>query len=153
MFMVTKLDINSSILMSYIEQSHASVEQIQEKVKSIELIISGEKQPTFNQLVQISKIINIPTGLLLLNKKIDSSNQRLDYRTLDSKKIDQENISPELRDTIDEMEIKQEFLKNELDYELDFVGKYNVGENYLALSNAIREKLDISEDHFLNKVF
>lgn len=151
--MVTRLNIDNTVLTFYIEQSHAPIEQIKERVHNIELFISGEKQPTFNQLVKISKIINIPTGLLLLNKKINTQDSRLEYRTINSKSIDQNGISPELRDTINEMEIKQDFLKNELDSKLDYIGKYSIKDDHLYLAEIVRKKIGLGSNHFSDKKF
>lgn len=151
--MVTRLDIDESVLSFYIKQSHTPLEQIKKKVKNVDLFISGKKQPTFNQLIEISKLIHVPTGLLLLSKKINTENTRLDFRTINSKIINSDGISSELRDTIDEMQIKQDFLKNELDIELDFIGKYSINDDYLLLSNIIRKKLGIGIDHHLDKMF
>ena len=73
--------------------------------------------PTFNQLAKISKLINIPTGLLVLQQQVTIDTQRLSFRTPNSAAIDK--MSAELRDTIIDMQEKQSFLQNQIDDMID----------------------------------
>lgn len=144
--MVTRLDINVEVLLHYVKQSEAPVKKLQDKVSSFDKVMSGEKKPTFNQLSEIAKIINVPTGLLMLPKAIDVENNRLAFRTLNSRNL--EGMSAELKDTILEMEVKQDFLKSEISDELGFIGEFTINDDYLEVANSIREYLNISTDYY-----
>ncbi|MAK30994.1 ImmA/IrrE family metallo-endopeptidase [Acinetobacter sp.] len=133
--------IDTNTLNYYVHNAQISLSVLRTKINNLDQFLSGEKQPTFNQLSEIAKKINVPTGLLLLNKTIDIDIKRLDFRTLESDSIDE--ASEELRDTIAEMEVKQEFLKNEITENLDFVGQFSIDSNFLEVAKKIRNKLEI----------
>ena len=139
--MATKLSIDPKVLNYYVENAQVPLYALQEKIKDIDKFLTGEKQPTFNQLSDIEKKLNIPTGLLLLPKPIDIDNKRLEFRTLGSLKI--EKISDELRDTITDMEKKQNFLREEVEGELNFIGSISLNENVEKVVEIIRRALNI----------
>lgn len=68
--MVKRVSINTKVLNAYINESSVPLSAIQKKVEKIENIMRGEVQPTFNQLVTITKTIHVPAVLLVLNEKI-----------------------------------------------------------------------------------
>ncbi|RKM51389.1 ImmA/IrrE family metallo-endopeptidase [Moraxella catarrhalis] len=136
------LTINTSTLNSYVLGSQVPLSELRAKIKHLDKFMSGEKQPTFNQLSEIAKKINVPTGLLLLDRKIDTKSVKLEFRTLNSNGI-LSSMSEELKDTIREMQEKQEFLRNEIDDELDFIGKFSIDDDIFSTADAIREKLAI----------
>lgn len=144
--MGTTLNVKTEVLQYYIDKSQIPVDFLQEKVKYFEQMVNGEKQPTFNQLSSLAKVLNVPTGLLALNEIIDVSQDRLAFRTLNSKNL--EGMSDELKDTITEMEEKQAFLKGELSEELSFIGKYSIVDSPLELANEIRQVLGIPVDYY-----
>ena len=53
--MVKRLQINSDVLLSYIESSGIAFATLQEKVKDIDQFVGGEKMPTFTQKKKIAK--------------------------------------------------------------------------------------------------
>jgi len=136
------LTINTSTLNSYVLGSQVPLSELRAKIKHLDKFMSGKKQPTFNQLSEIAKKINVPTGLLLLDRKIDTKSVKLEFRTLNSNGI-LSSMSEELKDTIREMQEKQEFLRNEIDDELDFIGKFSIDDDIFSTADAIREKLAI----------
>ena len=139
--MVTRLDINPRTLAYYIDNSGVSKDYLEMKVQNIDAFLDGSKNPTFNQLSEIAKLIDVPTGLLLLSDPVDTDKNTLKFRTINSNRI--EKISNELRDTIIEMQTKQDFLRSEIDYELDFIGKYSIKNDYQQVVDDIRNYLDI----------
>ena len=143
--MVERLDINPNILSYYIEQSTVPMDYLQTKFKDIDAILDGSKKPTFNQLSKISQLINVPTGLLLLSDTVNANKSILKFRTINSDCI--EKASSELKDTIVEMKTKQDFLKNEIDYKLKFVGEFSITDDYLRVVNVIRKYLNISTSY------
>ncbi len=133
--------IKKEVLSSYIDRSNVSVDFIESKMKDIRLFLDGQKSPTFNQIREIAKIINVPTGLLVLPDAIDTNSRRLEFRTVGSSEV--YDMSQELMDTIREMEFKQEFLREEIDNELDFVGRFNISTNHKYLARTIRDMLGV----------
>lgn len=143
--MSTKLNVNQKVLLYYIEKSKVPRELLQLKVKNVDAYLDGSKKPTFNQVTEIAKAINIPTGLLLLNKTIDTDENILSFRTLNSRNL--EGMSSELRDTIREMQVKQDFLRGEIEGNLNYVGKFSISDNYLEVVREIRTYLQIPIDY------
>ena len=117
------MNISSETLDFYIKNSRKSLDELQKDIKDIKLFMSGNKQPTFGQVSDIARKLNIPTGLLMLDRPVEIKNTKLDFRTLDSIRIN--TISEELRDTIVEMETKQDFLREEIDFTLDFIKSFS----------------------------
>jgi Zn-dependent peptidase ImmA (M78 family) len=135
--------IDTNTLNYYVQNAQISLDILKSKINHLDQFLSGEKQPTFNQLSDIAKKINIPTGLLLINKTVDTENKRLEFRTISSDEF--HGMSEELRDTILAMEIKQDFLHNEITEKLNFIGKYSISDDISIVANAIRKKLEIPE--------
>lgn len=142
--------LNSEVLKSYFEQSELSLAYMEEKVSPNFLkFLTGEKQPSYQQLVKIAKQFDIPVGLLLLNKPVAEPTAKLKFRTINSEYLAKQ--SPELRDTILEMQDKQDFLKEEIDTSLDFVGKFSTKSNYFEVANYIKQKLGLGNFPYLKK--
>lgn len=143
--MISKLRINGDILLSYIEGSSLSLDDMKEKIKDVDQFISGEKMPTFNQLVKIASLIHVPAGLLTLQKQMNLNVQRLAFRTIDSGRV--QKISPELRDTITEMQDKQAFLHDQVDDSLGFIGSLKIDNDHMAASESVRSLLHLPLFH------
>lgn len=144
--MVKRLQINSDVLLSYIEKSGIEFDKLKEKVRDVDLFVGGEKMPTYNQLEKIASIINIPTGLLVLNSQVNVSTQRLSFRTPNSATISQ--MSSELRDTIIEMQEKQSFLQEQIEETIDLRNQ-NITQatGHMEIAESIRTKLQLPVDH------
>lgn len=135
--MSTELAVNNKVLSRYIHNSNTPFDAIAKRIKSINLILDGKKNPTFNQLSTISKMINVPVGLLILDDYIEPYEEKLDFRTINSSDI--EEMSSELKDTIKEMRVKQDFLKDEVENHLDFINKFSINDNYQHVAEEIRK--------------
>lgn len=122
------------------------LESIRSKEKNLDLFLSGEKSPTFNQLSNIASRINVPTGLLLLNDTINDEIDDLDFRTINSD--DLEEFSSELKDTIKEMKLKQDFLREEVEGEVNFVGRYSIKNDFNEVAQSIRDYLKLPVDYY-----
>lgn len=146
--MSTELAVNNKVLSRYIHNSNTPIDAIAKRIKSINLILDGKKNPTFNQLSTISKIINVPVGLLILDDYIEPYEEKLDFRTINSSDI--EEMSSELKDTIKEMRVKQDFLKDEVENHLDFINKFSINDNYQHVAEEIRKYLNININYFEN---
>lgn len=138
------MNINAQTLDYYVGKARISLDELRKSVPDIDLFLSGEKQPTFTQLSEIAKKINIPTGLLLLDNPVEVESSRLQFRTLNSSRL--EGISEELRDTIIEMESKQAFLREEIEYTLDFIGSCSIHDDILSVASKIRQELQLDKN-------
>jgi len=141
--MVATLTIQPETLKYYIYSSEVPFEYLQDKCKKLDKFLSGEKQSTFNQLSEIARKINVPTGLLLLSQQVETQSKRLEFRTVQSSAV--QKMSPELRDTIFEMEDKQDFLREEVETPLSFIGQFDIHSDYLEVARKVRQDLAISE--------
>ncbi|MDS3288403.1 peptidase [Streptococcus pneumoniae] len=121
--MTQRIKINTKVLLSYIHNSNTPIELIRKKLPNIDKFLSGDLEPTFNQLSVLSKLINVPTGLLVLKEKIIPISLDVDFRTLNSQRISE--MSSELKATILEMQEKQEFLRDAVEDECYFVGMFD----------------------------
>lgn len=84
----------------------------------------GRKAPTYNQIEKMSKVTGIPLGYFFLEKPPVEESSFVEYRTVDSKELS--NPSRNLMDTLHDMELIQEWIRNELQAtesdDLSFVG-------------------------------
>ena len=108
--------------------------------------LSGEKEPTFNQVEDMSKKTNIPFGYFFLDKPPVEECKVVEYRTVDS--ISLQEPSRNLIDVLDMMSEAQEWMVDYLKdngYEpLEFVGR---GKRILSASEIahdIRKELGLN---------
>lgn len=135
--MVQRIDINQNVLNAYLKASHVPLSAIKMKVEKIEHIMSGDIQPTFNQLVKIAKTIHVPVGVLMLDTYLTKPKENLEFRVLNSRTLNEK--SDELNETIEEMKLKQRFLREEIEYELPFIRQFTMEEDILEIAEAIRK--------------
>lgn len=141
--------MNTETLNAYFEMSGFTIDYMKEKSsKNFDKFLSGEKSPTFKQLIKIAKLLSIPVGLLMLDKPIEKPKNNLKFRTINSEYI--VNPSKELQDTIAEMNSKQDFLHEEVESELEYIGKFSIFDDYMQVANYIRDLLEIKKDYYLS---
>lgn len=141
--------MNYQILNTYFQNSDVSLEEMEKKVSTnFNQFLSGEKQPSYNQLVKIAKQLDIPVGLLLINKTVAKPIPELKFRTINSDHL--ANPSNYLLDTINEIKDKQSFLRGQIEDELDFIGNMSIKENYLTVANSIRSKLLLEKTYYMS---
>ena len=109
--------------------------------------VSGDKQPTFNQLEDFSKSTRIPLGYFFLETPPEESYPVLEYRTINSIALD--NPSRDLLDTISQMERIQEWMREYL-IDLDaqpvkYIGSLNQNETAINIAHELRSILSLSE--------
>lgn len=77
--------MNNQVLRSYFEESDLTVDQMSKKVSSnFPKFLTGERTPSYNQLLKIAKQLDIPLGLLLLDNTVNVSIPDLKFRTINS---------------------------------------------------------------------
>ncbi|MCC8376728.1 hypothetical protein CKY10_01355 [Photorhabdus sp. HUG-39] len=141
--------INNSMLTWARNRASLSVYYIAEKFnKPVEIITGWEdgKEPiTFSQAQRYADLTHIPFGYLYLNKPPYEQLPIPDRRTLGS--IDKP-ISLELRDTINDVLIKQEWYREYAkagDFsEVDIVGALTIHHSVADVVNFIKNRIDIS---------
>lgn len=139
--------MENKVLQKYFKESGLSLEYMKEKVSpNFAEFLSGKKEPTFNQKMKIAKQFDIPVGLLLIDKPVERKISELKFRTINSESITVRSL--ELTDTISEMEEKQDFLKNQIDYSLDFINKFSINDDFMEVANYARNILNIKKDYY-----
>jgi len=139
--MAKVLNVNPNVLQFYVDHAEIPFELLKSKCPHIDTFLSGEKQPTFKQLSEVAKKINVPTGLLLLQTPINVENKRLEFRTIGS--IEMGKMSENLRDTITDMEKKQDFLREMVESELSFIGSISIRDDIEDTANQLRKLMGI----------
>ena len=139
--------MNTAVLNYYFEKSGLSKEFIEHKVsKRFGQFLTGERTPSFNQLSEMAKHFRIPLGVLLSDEVIPEKKIEIPFRTVNSEFIGEP--SRELRDTIEEMNSKQAFLKEERLPELDFIGSFSMDDDAMVVAQAVREILGLRKNYF-----
>lgn len=84
-----KMIINTNVIKYYIVDSNVSLEILEKdsNLKHIRNWLNASEQPTFNQLNQLSKKIEVPLGYLLVNSVQENNSPLLEYRTISNNSI------------------------------------------------------------------
>lgn len=110
----------------------------------------GEKTPTYNKVLEISRATGIPLGYFFLNKPPQEDVSLVNYRTV--KSIDLKHPSRALKTTLLDMELVQDWLSNQLvkdGYDKnDYVKSLNENTDIVTLSQIVRKKLGIGIEWF-----
>ncbi len=110
--------------------------------------LSGERQPTLRELELFARKTMTPIGYLFLEKPPDERLTIPDFRTMGDTPIDR--LSPNLIDTIQDMQRRQawmrEYLINDGQLPLEFVGSAEHAQNTESLAAKIRETLGLNAD-------
>jgi Zn-dependent peptidase ImmA (M78 family) len=110
--------------------------------------ISGQKKPTYNQLETFARRAMVPFGYLFLEQPPNEELPVPDYRTRTNAGVRQP--TPNLIETIFEMQRRQdwmrEYLLDEGQEELSFVGSAQIGDKIGPLTQRMRETLGLDED-------
>lgn len=107
-------------------------------------------KPTLNQVSKMSKDLNVPFGYFFLSVPYKNSVDSLAFRTFGSKA--RKEMSPNLRDTVNNMEVIQEWLRNEITDEefatSPIAGILNEYDSILSASQKLRTLLNIDIDWY-----
>jgi len=121
---------------------------INQKFPNLHDWISGDKFPTVRQLADFSKASSVPFGYFFLEKIPDLNTGVPLFRTQDPQPT--EEYSNELRDTINIIQNRQQWLKDYLISDgfspLPFVGSFDEKSNPVEVSLAIRKYLDLKDN-------
>lgn len=111
---------------------------------------SGTKIPTFNQIEKTSKATGIPLGYFFLKTPPKEDLSLVEYRTVDSVALD--NPSRNLIDTMHDMEMVQDWMRNHLIREgaekIAFIGAQKNTRDIQPFATFMREILKLPKDWY-----
>lgn len=110
---------------------------------------SGTK-PTLNQVDKMSRALNVPFGYFFLSYPYNDKKDAFAFRTFGNK--EHREISPNLQETINNMEVIQEWLKEELEREelnaSPISDILNENDDVMSASQKIRSLLGIEKEWY-----
>lgn len=132
-------------------QNQVNIDNIKQSLKVNFLKwLSGEKEPTFRQLEDLSKVTHIPLGYFFLDTPPIEDKTLIEFRTIDS--VELLNPSRDLLDTITEMENLQTWMANHLEQDgfekLMYVGAMKKNDTVEEVASDIRDKLSLTINWF-----
>lgn len=152
--MVTRVKVEQKVLNWAIMQSGKDDIDINKKFPKYEEWLTGETEPTLNQLLDFSTFTKIPFGYLVLKQIPIETLPLLEFRTIDTEEV--YDPSRELIDTIKDMENKQEWMREYLEIEgysrNNLVGsiKFTREFNATEVSAQIKRKIGLNDNWFEN---
>lgn len=107
--------------------------------------------PTYNKVLNISRATGIPLGYFFLKNPPKENTSFVNYRTV--KSIELKNPSSALKTTMLDMELIQEWLRNQLisDGETKnfYINSLMPNDSIETIASAIRKELDINKDWYI----
>lgn len=148
-----KIKINANVLKWAISNSNTDELLLRALFPKIDEWLTGNVEPTFNQLENLSRKLHIPFGYLLLNSPPKEKVELLEFRTIESEKI--KKPSRELIDTIYDMEMKMDWMREELirlgNEPMPFVSSISKSaQDIKNIASIIRKDIELEDDWFLN---
>jgi Predicted Zn peptidase len=143
------VSIEPEILTWLVQQANVK-KMSEDTLKKIKNWQCGDKQPTFNQILDISNETKLPLGYFFLKTPPVEDYSFMEYRTINSRSFD--NPSRDLIDTIDEMEYVQDWMRDYLiqsnSMPLDFVGAASHIVSSVDIANRIRDYLNLDVEWY-----
>jgi Zn-dependent peptidase ImmA (M78 family) len=145
---VTKVAVNITVLNWALTRSGKSVSDLEAKFPKLTQWLTGEKQPTLRQLEDVAKQTATPFGYLFLQKPPIESLPLPYFRTFE--KMAASHVSPELLDTIYEMQKRQVWMREYLIQQghnvLPFIQSTKVDEPTQSVVQCMREVLRVDQN-------
>lgn len=145
--MATRVDINSDLLTWAITRAGFELDAFLMQFPKVEQWIAQEKKPTVKQLQDFSNKVHIPFGYLLLEEPPEEVVPIPYFRT---GKGEVKEVSLNVYDTIIQLQRRQDWLADFLEENeqepLPFVGKFDARTYYRAIVADMREVLSLPED-------
>jgi len=146
------VNVNPEILQWAVDRSD-KIHVVYQKFPNWLKWIEGESQPTLKQLENLAKMTSTPLGYFFLNKPPVEQLPIPYFRTINSKN---QSIapSPELLDTVQMMERRQEWMHEYLlnqsyDY-LQFVGSKRINDDPIQIAKEIKDTLGLKDGWAVN---
>lgn len=140
-------NINKELIEWAIIRNGNSLEEFYAQNPIVESWINGEKFPTVKQLENFTHKVHVPFGYMFLPQPPNETIPLPFFRT---GKNSTNNVSLNVFHTVQIIQDRQNWLTEyleELNFpELDFVGKFNIKDNYMNVVNDIRNVLKLELD-------
>ncbi len=131
------------------ESSKMSIEEVAQKIKvkeeKIEFWETGQNYPTIKQLEKISKLYRRPISVFFLPEPPDDFQTLRDFRKNTNKKDYSTALTFILRDIQSKQVWLSDFLKENGEEELQFIGRYNIKSDIETIANDIKKTLNIDK--------
>lgn len=145
---VTKVEVNVNVLNWALTRSGKSISDLEAKFPKLIEWLTGEEQPTLRQLEDFAKQTTTPFGYLFLEKPPIEKLPLPYFRTFE--KALPSHVSPELLDTIYEMQKRQVWMREYLIQQghnaLPFVQSTKVDESAQSVAQCMRELLHVDQN-------
>jgi Zn-dependent peptidase ImmA (M78 family) len=145
---VTKVAVNINVLNWALTRSGKSIPDLQEKFPKLIQWLTAEEQPTLRQLEDLAKQTATPFGYLFLEQPPIEKLPIPYFRTFE--KTPPSQVSPELLDTIYEMQKRQVWMREYLIQQghdaLPFVHSVEIDEPAESIAQCMREILRVGKD-------
>jgi Zn-dependent peptidase ImmA (M78 family) len=145
---VTKVAVNAKILDWALARSGKAISDLEPKFKKIRQWASGEDQPSLPQLKELAKQTATPFGYFFLEQPPAEKLPIPYFRTLE--KAAPQEASPELFDTIYQMQRRQTWMREHLiqigQDALPFVESTEANESPQSVAQRMRKILDVDLD-------
>ncbi len=145
---ITRVAVNANVLNWALKRSGKSVSGLEKKFPQLVQWLTGEKQPTLHQLENLAKQTRTPFGYLFLEHPPMEKLPIPYFRTFEKGPPSQ--VSPELLDTIYEMQKRQiwmrEYLIQQGHNALPFVQSMKISEPVQSIAQCMREILHVGKD-------
>jgi len=146
--MAENVGVKPELLRWAVDRSRLTLADLAAAFPKLDQWLGGDRQPTYRQLEQFAHKTMTPLGYLFLDKPPDEKLGIPDFRTVGDVPIDRP--SPNLLETIHVMKRRQAWMRDYLIEEgqepLDFVGSSAQTRNVVSLAARIREKLGLNHD-------
>ncbi len=140
--------VKPELILWAIDRSGFPTGELLKKFPKLKEWTTGDRRPTFRQLEEFARKTMTTFGLLLLDEPPKEELPIPDFRTVGGTSI--ERPSPNLIDTIHEIQRRQAFMRDLLieegHEELAFVGSGKHTHNVRSMANRIRKELDLAPD-------
>jgi Zn-dependent peptidase ImmA (M78 family)/DNA-binding XRE family transcriptional regulator len=147
--MTEKAFISPNILRWARETAKMSVEDVSHKIKvKKEKLIAwekGENYPTINQLEKLSKIFRRPISVFYLPEPPSDFQTLRDFRKLSDKQDYSTALTFIIRDILSKQSWISDFLLQNNEEPLHFIGKYHLNSNIEKVASDIKNTLEIGE--------
>ena len=145
---MNRIAVNPGVLRWARERAGLDLADLQDKFPKLADWEAEATQPTMRQLENFSKAVRVPFGFLFLQEPPEMSLPFADFRTVESQRS--QGISPELMDTIQLMQRRQAWLREErIEAEAEpigFVGTARLSDDPAATGREMRRVLGLGND-------
>ena len=144
---MNRIAVSPKVLRWARERAGLDVAALEGKFPHLEEWEAEETQPTFKQLENFAKTVRVPFGFLFLPEPPEMPLPFTDFRTLENRRP--QGISPELMDTIQQMQRRQAWLREEQIEAgiepLAFVGAARLSDDPEAIGREMRRVVGLDD--------